>query len=83
MAKSKKADETIEGKLHSIDTIIAQLESGELTLEQSLKLFTDGTQLIHDCRNILDHTAKKIEDVAQSKITDVPSDDFDDDDIPF
>ena len=83
MAKSKNTDETIEGKLHSIDTIIEQLESGELTLEQSLKLFTDGTQLIHDCRNILDHTTKKIEEVSQSKVAESHSDDFDDDDIPF
>ena len=80
MAKSKNTDETIEGKLHSIDTIIEQLESGELTLEQSLKLFTDGTKLIHDCRNILDSTAKKIDKISQSKTMD--SDDFNDD-IPF
>ncbi|GAA5101682.1 exodeoxyribonuclease VII small subunit [Wohlfahrtiimonas larvae] len=83
MAKSKNTSETIEDKLNSIDTIIEQLESGELTLEASLKLFTDGTQLIHDCRNILDHTAKKIEEITQSKITTPLTDDFDNDDIPF
>ncbi len=83
MAKGKKTDETIEGKLLSIDTIITQLESGELTLEQSLALFTNGTQLLHDCRNILDCTAKKIEEVSQSKVAESHSDNFDDDDIPF
>ncbi len=78
MAKSKTTTESIETKLNSIDTIIKQLESGELTLEQSLAMFTDGTKLIHDCRNILDQTAKKIEDISKS----VTSDTFDDD-IPF
>ena len=67
MAKSKNTDESIEGKLISIDSIIDQLESGELTLEQSLKLFTDGTKLIHDCRNILDHTAKQITEMTQAQ----------------
>lgn len=65
MAKSKTTTESIETKLNSIDTIIKQLESGELTLEQSLAMFTDGTKLIHDCRNILDQTAKKLK-ISQS-----------------
>lgn len=78
MAKSKNLDETIEVKLTNIDSIIEQLESSELTLEQSLKLFTDGTKLIHDCRNILDGTAKKIEEISN-----ISAPDNSDDDIPF
>lgn len=78
MAKSKSTDESIENKLNSIDMIIKQLESGELTLEQSLSIFTDGTKLIHDCRNILDQTAKKIENLSKSVAPDAL-----DDDIPF
>ncbi len=78
MAKSKTTDESIESKLNTIDSIIQQLESGELSLEQSLAIFTDGTKLIHDCRNILDQTAKKIENVSKSVAPDAL-----DDDIPF
>lgn len=78
MAKSKTTTESIETKLSSIDTIIKQLESGELSLEQSLAVFTDGTKLIQDCRNILDQTAKKIEDLSKSVAHDTV-----DDDIPF
>ena len=78
MAKSKTTDESIESKLNTIDSIIRQLESGELSLEQSLAIFTDGTKLIHDCRNILDQTAKKIENVSKSVAPDAL-----DDDIPF
>lgn len=80
MAKSKQTNDSIENKLNSIDSIIKQLESGELTLDESLKLFTDGTQLIHDCRIILDSTAKKIE---QASSTPVSEPENINEDIPF
>ena len=94
MAKRKTGDESIESKLTSIEQMIEQLESGELSLDESLKLFTDGTMLIQDCRTLLDQTAQKIEAITQKdddktpKITPPFSDDiFDDsanhDDIPF
>lgn len=64
--KNEKSNESIENKLNSIENIITQLESGELSLEQSLALFTEGSTLIGDCRTILDSTAKKIAAMAES-----------------
>ncbi|OYQ78410.1 exodeoxyribonuclease VII small subunit [Wohlfahrtiimonas chitiniclastica] len=89
MAKRKTGDESIESKLTAIEQMIEQLESGELSLDESLKLFTDGTLLIQDCRTLLDQTAQKIEAITQKDADKTPiSDDiFNDfanhDDIPF
>lgn len=80
MAKSKQTNDSIENKLNSIDSIIKQLESGELTLDESLKLFTNGTQLIHDCRTILDSTAKKIEQASSIPVSEPENIN---EDIPF
>ncbi|OYQ74516.1 exodeoxyribonuclease VII small subunit [Wohlfahrtiimonas sp. G9077] len=95
MAKRKTGDESIESKLTAIEQMIEQLESGELSLDESLKCFTDGTKLIQDCRTLLEQTAAKIEAITAKDDAHPPKvaqptrhDIFDDlttdnDDIPF
>ena len=44
-----------EESMTRTDEIISQIENGELTLEQSLLLYEEGTKLISDCRKELNN----------------------------
>jgi exodeoxyribonuclease VII small subunit len=46
-------DITFENKIARLDEICALLESGEAGLEDSLRLFSEGAELLADCRDTL------------------------------
>ena len=50
-----------EDSLRKLETIVAQLEDGDLPLEQSLKLFEEGVGLASVCRKELDAAEGKVE----------------------
>ena len=58
MAKTQK---TFEQALEELETIVAQIESGEVSLEQSIDKYADGMKLVTLCRGILDAAEKKIQ----------------------
>ena len=43
-----------------LEEIVAQLERGEAGLDQSLKLFEEGTQLAAGCTKMLDEAEQKV-----------------------
>lgn len=51
---------TIEDSFLQLDEIIAQLESGELSLEASFKKYNEGMKLIKNCNQQLDKVEKQI-----------------------
>jgi exodeoxyribonuclease VII small subunit len=69
MAK-KKGDEkpTFEERLARLEAIVEKLESGEVGLDESLKLYAEGTALIRECRRTLGEAEKRI-----SKLTEAAS----------
>lgn len=50
-----------EDCLQRLETIVDQLEKGEIPLEQALKLFEEGIQLSNSCRKELDDAEGKVE----------------------
>lgn len=54
------AELTYEQSMEKLEKIVAQLESGELGLEKSLKLFEEGTKLAADCNKALNDAEQKI-----------------------
>lgn len=54
-------NQTFESSLGELEKIVRRLESGELSLEESLKLFEDGVRLARDCRERLDQAERRIE----------------------
>lgn len=55
------ADElTFEKAMTRLENIVAQLESGKCTLDQSLKLFEEGTKLTAYCTKALKTAEQKI-----------------------
>ncbi|OHB91162.1 MAG: exodeoxyribonuclease VII small subunit, partial [Planctomycetes bacterium RIFCSPHIGHO2_12_39_6] len=50
-----------EDALKKLGEIVDALESGELSLEKSLKLFEEGVRLSRHCNKMLDKAEKKVE----------------------
>jgi len=50
-----------EDCLQQLEKIVEQLEKGDLSLEQSLKLFEDGVRLSNSCRQELEAAEGKVE----------------------
>ena len=51
---------TFEMAMNKLEEIVQELETGELTLEESLKKFEEGVKLSKYCSSKLDETEKKI-----------------------
>ena len=51
---------TFEESLARLEEIVRTLEKGEAPLEDSLKLFEEGTRLARACQQTLDQAEKKV-----------------------
>ncbi len=51
---------TFEQALARVEEIVAQLEAGEQTLEQSLSLYEEGAKLMKQCSALLDKAEQKV-----------------------
>jgi len=54
-------EKTFESSLNQLETIVKQLEQGDLPLEESLKLFEKGISLSRECRERLNEAERRIE----------------------
>lgn len=54
-------EKTFEASLAQLETIVRQLEAGDLPLEESLKLFEKGVALSRECRERLNEAERRIE----------------------
>lgn len=52
---------TFEESLKKLESVVTQLERGELPLEESVKLFEEGMQLSIDCKKQLEDAEGKVE----------------------
>jgi len=58
---AKTPKKTFEESVEAVESLIEQIETGEIGLEDALKHYEQGTKLIAHCRGILDVAEKKIE----------------------
>ena len=58
MAEKKQS---FESSLKELEKIVRGLEEGELSLEESLKLFEDGVKLSRECQERLNQAERRIE----------------------
>ncbi len=58
---------TFEDSLRKLEEIVHQLEQGDLTLEDSLKLFEDGIRLSAACKLNLDTAEGKVLQLIQQR----------------
>lgn len=55
-----KAAKTLEATFEELDQIIAQLESSDVGLDDSFKLYQAGMKLLKNCNDSIDKVEKKI-----------------------
>ena len=56
-----------EDAMARLETIVTELEKGDLPLDESLKIFEEGIRLSKSCLKILDDTEHKVEVLVQEK----------------
>ena len=61
------AEMKFESALEKLEEIVDQLESGDIGLDDSLKLYEEGTKLLKFCTAKLDEVEKKIEVLVKDK----------------
>ena len=49
-----------EESMKKLETIVTELENGNLNLDESVKKFEEGMKIAKQCNNILEETEKKI-----------------------
>ncbi len=54
-------NQTFEASLKELEKIVRGLEEGDLSLEESLKLFEDGVRLSRECQERLNQAERRIE----------------------
>jgi exodeoxyribonuclease VII small subunit len=67
MARKDPADKKFEAALEELEQIVEQLQSGELSLEDSLSAFENGVGLVRFCNQKLNDVEKKIEMLVRDK----------------
>ena len=53
--------QSFEASLGALEKIVRKLEDGDLSLEESLKLFEDGVKLSRECQERLNQSERRIE----------------------
>jgi exodeoxyribonuclease VII small subunit len=64
MAKSKEKDQSFEALFRELETTIAKLEAGDLSLDESLALFQRGMELANKCGEMLDQAELRIKELV-------------------
>ncbi|MBA4395089.1 MAG: exodeoxyribonuclease VII small subunit [Desulfobacca sp.] len=59
--------ERFEDTFKKLETIVTKLENGDLPLEESMKLFEEGTRLSKICSQRLTEVQKKVELLLKSE----------------
>lgn len=55
------AKQSFETALKKLEEVVEKLESGEVSLDQSLKLFEQGITLVRQCSKRLDEVERKVQ----------------------
>ncbi len=63
---------TFEIALSRIRDIVSLLESGDLTLEESIAQYQDGARLIEQCRALIANAELRISELSQHQDADRP-----------
>ncbi len=57
----KKTTTLFEGSLAELEQLVAQLEQGDISLEESLKAFERGVNLTRTCQKALQEAEQKVQ----------------------
>ncbi len=64
MARKKNTPD-FEHSLAALETLVSQMEQGDLPLEDALKAFEEGVQLTRQCQEILNEAEQKVQQLVE------------------
>ena len=82
MAGKKKTID-FETSLEQLEELVEQMESGELSLEDSLKAFEKGIKLTRECQEQLNNAEQKVTTLMEKSGVLELADEFDDEELDF
>lgn len=53
-------NQTFEASMARLEQIVRAMERGDVALEESLKLFQEGTELVRNCQKLLDEAQLQV-----------------------
>lgn len=53
-------NQTFESAMARLEQIVRAMEQGDVALEESLKLFQEGTELVRSCQKLLDEAQQQV-----------------------
>lgn len=62
---SRKKTPDFEQSLAALETLVARMEQGDLTLEESLKAFEEGIQLTRECQARLQAAEQRVNQLIE------------------
>ncbi len=58
---AKKSAQSFENQLEKLEEVVATLEKGDVSLDESLKLFEEGIKNVRQCSKMLQTAEQKVE----------------------
>ena len=58
-----KENATFEANMQRLEQIVRAMERGDVALEESLKLFQEGTELVRACGKLLDEAQLQVKKI--------------------
>lgn len=56
-------NKTFEESMQRLEQIVRAMERGDVALEESLKLFQEGTELVRSCNKLLDEAQLQVKKI--------------------
>ena len=56
--------QSFEEKMQRLEQIVRSMERGDVALEESLKLFQEGTELVRSCGTLLDEAELQVRKIS-------------------
>ena len=67
MSSNKDEELNFSQALQQLETLLAQLESGEIELEEAMELFEQGSALAERCRKMLANAEQRLEELTPAE----------------
>jgi len=74
-------EQTFEEKIARLEQIVRSMERGDVALEESLKLFQEGTELVKSCGKLLDDAELQVKKISTAADGSPVEEDFTDEPV--
>lgn len=71
-------NKTFEESMARLEQIVRAMERGDVALEESLKLFQEGTELVRSCQKLLDDAQLQVKKIVTAPDVSPVEEDFQD-----